>query len=90
MNTSVDPHQHVTSRETLFVFLKLAMSSLICSANSYLFFAFFTCVPSSLFTYSWSNAPFIGCMPERNVFTLREMLRDSVRRLSPPPGTRCP
>src|SRR5215470_17935091 len=59
MNTSVDPHQQVTSRETLFSFLKFAMSSLICSANSYLFLPFLTHVPSSLFTYSLSKAAFI-------------------------------
>src|SRR6266702_2534600 len=67
MNTSVDPHQQVTSRDNRCVFLKLAMSSVICSASSYLFFAFLTYDPSNLFTYSRSNAAFIGRMPERNV-----------------------
>src|SRR2546421_1383716 len=69
-NTSVDPHQHVTSRETRFSFLKLAISSLICSARSYLLLPFLTCVPSSLLTYSRSNAAFIGAIPERKGFTL--------------------
>src|SRR6266566_587078 len=69
MNTSVDPHQQVTSRDNRCVFLKLAMSSVICSASSYLFFAFLTYDPSNLFTYSRSNAAFIGRMPERNVLT---------------------
>src|ERR1700676_384893 len=64
---SVDPHQQVTSRATRFVFRKFAMSSLICSASSYLFFPFLTLGPSSFFTYSGSNAAFIGFMPERNV-----------------------
>src|ERR1700733_9808773 len=67
---SVEPHQHITRRETLLVFLKLAMSSLICSASSYLFFAFLTFGPSSFFTYSGSNAAFIGLIFERNGFTL--------------------
>src|SRR5450755_392574 len=65
---SVDPHQQVTIRETFFVFRKFAMSSLICSAHSYLFLPFFTFGPSSFLTYSGSNAAFIGLIPERNGF----------------------
>jgi len=34
--TSVEPHQHVTSRDTRLVLRKFSMSSLICSARSYL------------------------------------------------------
>src|SRR5215475_1087769 len=70
MNTSVEPHQQVTSRDAREVFLKFAISSLICSASSYLFLAFLTHVPSSLFTYSLSNAAFIGLILERNGLTL--------------------
>src|SRR6266403_5825265 len=70
MNTSVEAHQQVTRRVAREVFLKSAMSSLICSASSYLFFAFLTYVPSSFFTYSLSKAAFIGLILERNGFTL--------------------
>ncbi len=45
------------------------MSSFSCSARSYLFFAFLTYVPSSRFTYSRSNAAFIGLIFFRNGFT---------------------
>src|ERR1700758_178563 len=47
INTSVEPHQQVTSRAALELLRKFAMSSLICSASSYLFLAFLTQVPSS-------------------------------------------
>src|SRR5579859_7818319 len=69
MKTSVEAHQQVTSRETFFVFRKFAMSSFSCSASSYLFFAFFTYVPSSRFTYSRSNAAFIGLIVFRKGLT---------------------
>src|SRR6202140_659196 len=70
MNTSVEPHQQVTSRDTRSVFRKFSISSLICTARSYLLLPFLTCVPSSFLTYSRSNAAFIGVIPERNGFTL--------------------
>src|SRR5580700_10988953 len=66
---SVDPHQQVTSREACEVFRKFAMSSLICSASSYLFLPFLMFGPSIIFTKSRSNAAFIGLMVERNGFT---------------------
>src|SRR5579864_3385380 len=47
---SVEPHQHVTSRDAREVFLKFAMSSLICSASSYLFLPFLMFGPSISFT----------------------------------------
>src|SRR5258708_31955446 len=77
MNTSVEAHQQVTRRAAREVFLKLAMSSLICSASSYLFFAFLTYVPSSRFTYSLSNAAFIGLIFERNGFTFENQADES-------------
>src|SRR5260370_34052691 len=69
INTSLEPHQQVTKRDTRLVFRKFSMSSLICSARSYLLLPFLTYVPSSFFTYSRSNAAFIGAMPERNGLT---------------------
>src|SRR5487761_508722 len=45
---SVEAHQTITVRATLFFFLKLRMSSRSCSARSNLFFAFLTCVESYL------------------------------------------
>src|ERR1700730_18028928 len=69
MNTSVEPHQQVTRRDTRLLLRKFSMSSLICSARSYLFLPFLTYVPSSFFTYSRSNAAFIGVIPERNGLT---------------------
>src|SRR6266404_7583938 len=68
-NDSVDAHQQVTSREAREVLRKLAMSSLICSACSYLFLPFLMLGPSIIFTKSWSNAAFIGLMVERKGFT---------------------
>src|SRR5262245_10995515 len=50
--TSVEPHQQVTRRETRLVLRKLAMSSLIFRASSYLFLAFLMLGPSIFFTYS--------------------------------------
>src|ERR1043166_5069433 len=52
INTSVEPHQQVTRRETRLLLRKLAISSLICKARSYLLLPFFTQLPSSFFTYS--------------------------------------
>src|SRR5579862_3854687 len=69
INTSVEPHQQVTRRAARELLRKFAISSLICSASSYLFLAFLTHVPSSLFTYSLSKAAFIGLILERNGFT---------------------
>src|SRR5713101_8626335 len=66
---SVEPHQHVTRREARKVLRKLAMSSLICSASSYLFLPFLMFGPSINFTKSWSNAAFMGLMVERKGFT---------------------
>src|SRR5260370_20664676 len=66
---SVEPHQQVTSREAREVLRKSAMSSLICSASSYLFLPFLMFGPSMSFTKSWSNAAFIGLMVERKGFT---------------------
>src|SRR5260370_42683245 len=51
-NDSVEPHQQVTSREAREVFRKLAMSSLISSAISYLFLPFLMFGPSISFTKS--------------------------------------
>src|SRR4029077_16844918 len=68
-NDSVEPHQQVTKRETREVLRKLAMSSLICSANSYLFLPFLMLGPSISFTKSRSKAAFMGLMVERNGFT---------------------
>src|SRR5229473_3773958 len=66
---SVEPHQQVTKRETREVLRKLAISSLICSASSYLFFPFLMFGPSISLTKSWSNAAFMGLMVERKGFT---------------------
>src|SRR6267378_5907051 len=66
---SVEPHQQVTKREAREVLRKLAISSLICKASSYLFFPFLMFGPSSSFTKSWSNAAFMGLMVERKGFT---------------------
>src|ERR1700704_3017893 len=68
-NDSVEPHQQVTRRETREVLRKFAMSSLICSASSYLFLPFLMLGPSIIFTKSWSNAAFMGLMVERKGFT---------------------
>src|ERR1700674_425358 len=67
--TSVEPHHSMIIRERLFFFLKLAMSRLSWRAMSYLVLPFFTFLPFSNFTYSWSNAAGIGLIFERNVFT---------------------
>src|SRR5713226_9846687 len=66
---SVEPHQQVTSREAREVLRKLAMSSLICNASSYLFLPFLMLGPSISFTKSWSNAAFMGLIVERKGFT---------------------
>src|SRR5260221_903863 len=60
----------MTMREQPCFFLNLAMSALICNAISYLFLPFLTFLPSSIFTYSRSNAAGIGLILERNVFTI--------------------
>src|SRR5579862_3721702 len=67
---SVEPHHNITRREQLCFFLKFAMSFLICSAISYLFFPFFTFLPSSILTYSRSKAAGIGLILERNFLTI--------------------
>src|SRR5438132_5376821 len=66
---SVEPHQQVTRREAREVLRKLAMSSLICSACSYLFLPFLMLGPSIIFTKSCSKAAFMGLMVERKGFT---------------------
>src|SRR2546430_6091968 len=68
-NDSVDAHQQVTSREAREALRKLAMSSLICSAISYLFLPFLMFGPSIILTKSWSNAAFMGLIVERKGFT---------------------
>src|SRR5438309_9126425 len=68
-NDSVDAHQQVTRREAREALRKLAMSSLICSAISYLFLPFLMFGPSIILTKSWSNAAFMGLMVERKGFT---------------------
>src|SRR5437867_1353009 len=69
INTSVEPHQTITSRCTPLSFLNCWMSSLISSARSNFVLALFTCVPLSRLTYAWSNAAFIGRMPLSKPFT---------------------
>src|SRR5215467_1703162 len=64
MNTSVDPHQQVTRRDSRFAFLKCAISSLICSASPYLFVACLTCEPSSFFTRKESSSLAIDALDE--------------------------
>src|SRR5258708_27934735 len=66
---SVEPHQQVTSREAREILRKLAMSSLICSASSYLFLPFLMLGPSISFTKFSSDAAFMGLSVDRNCFT---------------------
>src|SRR6267154_1769347 len=80
MNTSVEPHQQVTSRETRLVLRKFSISSLICSARSYLLLPFFMYVPSNRLTYSRSKAAFIGEIPERNGASFSHQLNASHKR----------
>ena len=72
--TSVEPHHTITVRLAPDFFLKVRMSSRICSARSSLFLPFLTCVPARFLTYSRSKRRLHRANALQKLFHLSQML----------------